>query len=160
MADMLVKLYDLPPLSPAAAGLEKRGVSIQRAMAADRRRILDWVEAHFERGWADECGVTFARRPITTFIAVENGRLLGFACHEATCKNFFGPTGVLPTARGRGIGRALLLACLHDMAAQGYAYAIIGGVGPADFYTRAVGAALIPDSTPGIYGRLIGSNPS
>jgi hypothetical protein len=41
------------------------------------------------------------------------------------------------------------------MAAEGYAYAIIGGVGPAAFYERAVGAIPIPGSEPGIYrGRL------
>lgn len=41
------------------------------------------------------------------------------------------------------------------MRAAGYAYAIIGGVGPADFYARAVGAVEIPDSTPGIYADML-----
>lgn len=35
--------------------------------------------------------------------------------------------------------------------AEGYAYAIIGGVGPVAFYEKCVGARVIPDSTPGIY---------
>jgi hypothetical protein len=34
----------------------------------------------------------------------------------------------------------------------GYAYGIIGGVGPSEFYARNVGAIVIPDSAPGIYG--------
>jgi hypothetical protein len=38
---------------------------------------------------------------------------------------------------------------------QGYAYAIIGAVGPAEFYTRVVGATLIEDSTPSILGGLL-----
>ena len=33
----------------------------------------------------------------------------------------------------------------------GYAYGVIGGVGPADFYARAVGAMPIEGSSPGIY---------
>ena len=33
------------------------------------------------------------------------------------------------TGAGQGIGRALTLQTLHDMAAQGYAYAIIGAAG-------------------------------
>jgi hypothetical protein len=37
------------------------------------------------------------------------------------------------------------------MKSQGYAYAIIGGVGPATFYEKAVGAKLIEGSDPGIY---------
>jgi GNAT superfamily N-acetyltransferase len=59
------------------------------------------------------------------------------------------------TYRGRGIGKALLLACLHDMWAQGYGYAIIGWAGPVDFYIRAVGAIVIPDSSPGIYRGML-----
>jgi len=34
---------------------------------------------------------------------------------------------------------------------EGYAYAIIGGVGPAEFYSKIVGATLIDNSVPGIY---------
>jgi predicted N-acetyltransferase YhbS len=49
------------------------------------------------------------------------------------------------------VGRALLLACLHAMRERGYAYAVIGGVGPAEYYRRAVGATAIEGSTPGIY---------
>lgn len=41
------------------------------------------------------------------------------------------------------------------MHQQGYAYAIIGWVGPVEFYKKTVGAAIIPDSAPGIYKRLI-----
>jgi hypothetical protein len=37
------------------------------------------------------------------------------------------------------------------MAAQGYAYAIIGGAGPTGFYVKTVGAMPIDGSTPGIY---------
>ena len=37
------------------------------------------------------------------------------------------------------------------LRAEGYAYAIIGGVGPVAFYEKCVGARAIPDSTPGIY---------
>ena len=35
---------------------------------------------------------------------------------------------------------------LRGLADLGYAYAIIGGVGPAEFYARAVGAVMIADS--------------
>jgi predicted N-acetyltransferase YhbS len=67
----------------------------------------------------------------------------------------FGPTGVAPTERKRGIGKVLLWQCLSTMAAKGYAYAIIAGVGPADFYSRTVGATLIEGSDPGIYRNFL-----
>ena len=30
------------------------------------------------------------------FIATENGKLIGFACYDATAKGFFGPIGIDP----------------------------------------------------------------
>ena len=81
----------------------------------------------------------------------EDDALVGFACYEATCRDFFGPELVHPDRRGRGVGRALLLAALHAMRAEGYAYAIIGWASSIDFYRRAVGAVVIDGSEPGIY---------
>ena len=49
----------------------------------------------------------------------------------------------------------LLFACLEDMRQQGFGYAIIGGVGPAEFYAKAVGAVAIDGSEPGIYRGLL-----
>ena len=80
---------------------------------------------------------------------------MGFACHDATCPNFFGPTGVAANERTHGIGKALLFNCLDAMKSQGYGYAIIGGVGPAEFYTKAVGAIPIEGSEPGVYRGLL-----
>ena len=54
------------------------------------------------------------------------------------------------------IGRAMLLRSLAAMRAEGYAYAVIGGVGPQEFYKKCVGAMLIPDSVPGIYRDFLG----
>jgi predicted N-acetyltransferase YhbS len=79
----------------------------------------------------------------------------GFACYDAAALGVFGPTGVAGERRGRGLGKALLLACLHDMAARGYAYAVIGGSGPDAFYERTVGAVKIPGSEPGFYDGMV-----
>ena len=57
---------------------------------------------------------------------------------------------------GRG-RRALLLAALHAQRDQGYAYSIIGGVGPTEFYVKEVGAVTIEGSTPGIYAGMLSS---
>ena len=89
--------------------------------------------------------------PITCFLAVHQKRIIGFACVDATARGLFGPTGVDKAFRGRGVGAALLLAALHCQREQGYAYSVIGGAGPVDFYVKTVGAIPIPDSSPGIY---------
>jgi len=51
-----------------------------------------------------------------------------------------------------------VLACPLDMRVKGYGYAIIGGAGSTEFYQRAVGATVIPDSVPGIYAGLTGNS--
>ena len=134
---------------------QANGVTIRRALVLEKQLVIEWVRKHFSPGWGNECDVAFSRQPVSCFIAVEEEQLLGFACYDATCLNFFGPTGVLESCRGRGVGKALLLACLHAMKWQGYAYAIIGWVGPAEFYHKIVGAVEIEGSSPGIYAGLL-----
>ena len=155
--DMLVKLYDLPDFQGPREQLAKAGVSLRRGLVPEKHKVIAWVRDNFSEGWASETEVAFARQPVSCFIAIKDGKLAGFACHDVTCRNFFGPTGVLPKARKSGIGTALLLACLEDMKNQGYGYAIIGGVGPADYYAKAVGAVVIEGSEVGIYRGLLGA---
>jgi GNAT superfamily N-acetyltransferase len=157
MPDLLVRLYDLPPLAPLVDAVAAAGFTVRRALATERHVVVEWARAHGSAGWASECEAAFARVPLACFIAVEATpapapqALVGFACYEATCRDFFGPTAVRPDLRRRGIGRALLLSALHAMRAEGYAYAIIGWADDVDYYRRAVGAVVIEGSRPGIY---------
>lgn len=152
---MLVRLYDLPASTARVEALRAIGIEVRRALAPERDVVVSWVRQQFGDGWASECAVSFGRLPISCFRAQREQEILGFACYDATAKAFFGPTGVLERERKQGIGTALLLQTLEAMAAEGYAYAIIGGVGPADFYAGAVGAVPIAGSTPGIYANLL-----
>ena len=118
---------------------------------------LAWIGRHFSEYWVSEADVAFARHPATVFLAHRGDELLGFACYDTTRKNFFGPTGVHEAERGRGMGRALLLAALHDMRAAGYMYGIIGWAGPVAYYEKAVGASVIPGTEPpGSYRGMLG----
>lgn len=155
--DMLVKLYDLPDSRAAFERLRGQGIQVRRALVPEKHKVVAWVREGFSQGWASETEVAFGRQPVSCFIAVQAGKILGFACHDATCRNFFGPTGVNPNARQQGVGTGLLFACLEAMREQGFGYAIVGGVGPADYYAKAVGAVLIEGSEPGVYAGLLGS---
>ena len=162
MPDMIVRLYALDEAETASssAKLRERGVLIRRALAPERRQVVAWVAEQFGDGWAGEVEATFSRTPTTCLIAAKERTLLGFACFDAAALGFFGPTGVDPAARGGGVGAALLNAALSAMRAAGYAYAIIGGVGPTEFYTRVAGAIPIPGSTPGIYAGMLRAAPT
>ena len=147
MPDMIVRLYALPDHNT----ILKEGYVVRCAAAYDRSVIIHWVTQNFSTQWASEADVAFSRQPISCFIALYQERLAGFACYEATCRGYFGPGGVLEAHRGQGLGTMLLLQSLRAMKELGYAYAIIGGVGPKEFYIKTVGAIEIPDSTPGIF---------
>lgn len=159
MPDMFVHLLKLPPLQPVLDAPGLQGVTIRRARPFEMSAIRAFIEEHFSVGWADEVEPCYHRQPITLFIATRNGAVIGFAGYEATMRGFFGPTGVMKAERGKDIGKALLLASLWGMREMGYAYGVIAGVGPAEFYTKCCGATLIPDSTPGIYTDMLKAAP-
>lgn len=155
MTDMLVRLYDLPPLQPALDAQRAQNIDIRRALPAEKYHLGLWVREKFSNFWASECDTSFAQVPVACFIATRDNTILGFSCYDVVRRGMFGPIGVDNVDRGKGTGAALLLACLHDMWNIGYAYGIIGGVGPVAFYEKTVGASVIPNSTPGVYRGLL-----
>jgi GNAT superfamily N-acetyltransferase len=152
MPDMLVKLYDLDRWDKGAPA---HGCRIRRPLPPEKHIVAAWVRKYFSEYWGSECECAFARVPVACFVAQREKTICGFSCYDVTSKGFFGPTGVAPEERGKGIGTSLLFAALRALAEQGYGYAIIGGAGPVDFYSRTVGAVLIEDSKPGIYAGLL-----
>ena len=157
MPDMLVNLLKLPPLQPFLDEMNAAGVTIRRAQPFEITLVRQFIEHNSSVAWADEVSVGFANKPVTVYIATRDGRVIGFAGYECTRKAFFGPTSVAESERGRGVGKALLLAALWGLRELGYVYGIIGRAGPIKFYEDAVGAVVIPDSDPGIYEDLLRS---
>jgi GNAT superfamily N-acetyltransferase len=155
MSDLLVNLLKLPALQPLLDELSHSGVMVRRAQPFEITPVRQFVESNFSIAWADEISVGFANKPVTVFIATRASRVVGFAGYECTRKAFFGPTGVAERERGRGVGKALLIASLWGLRELGYIYGIIGAAGPVEFYQEAVGALVISDSEPGIYTNLL-----
>jgi len=155
MPDLLVNLLKLPPLEPALEEMERAQNLIRRAQPFEMSKVREFVEKNFSVAWADEISVGFANKPVSVYIAVLQKEIVGFAAYECTRRGFFGPTGVIESVQGRGIGKALLLACLWGLREMGYVYGIIGRAGPIEFYQKTVGAIVIRDSEPGIYMNLL-----
>lgn len=159
MTDLLVKLYELPPLQPAHEAVADNSITIRRALVPERSVVIDWVASRFSRPWADECRVATSRHPVSCFVATteKDGafHLLGFACYNATYQGFFGPIGVDETHRGKGIGSALTLTALHAMRNEGFAYAVIGAAKDAAWFHEVAGATVIERSSPGPYRGMI-----
>ncbi len=148
--DMIANLMKLPR-EP-----ELDGVRIKRAFAGEKMAVLDFIREHFSEGWVYEAESALIHHKC--FIATRDGKILGFACYDATAKGYFGPIGVLEETRGQGVGGALLLRTLTCMREEGYGYAIIGWVDDAEmFYRKLLGAEYIPGGEPEntVYSNLI-----
>jgi len=150
MPDLLVNLLKLPP-RPSS----HEAAVIRRAQPFEIGAVRRFISQNFSEDWADETQVGFSNKPVSVFIAIYEKQIVGFSAYECTRRGFFGPTGVIDTARGKGLGKALLVEALWGLRHMGYVYAIIGGVGPIEFYEKAVGAIVIPNSEPGIYIDLL-----
>ena len=75
-------------------------------------------------------------------LATEAGRLIGIGCHSVHRVGWIGPIFVVPTARRRGIGAALLASLCADLRAAGHPEAEIAWADPLAFYTRSAGASV------------------
>jgi phosphoribosylglycinamide formyltransferase-1 len=125
------------------------GIEVAPPAPADGR-TLAWIDDAFGGAWSSEA---FAG---SNLVARRNDDPIGFATLDASAPRYawleglarepgvgiFGPIGVVPDARGRGIGTRLLRAALKALRERGYARALIPAVGKdlVEFYARACGA--------------------
>jgi hypothetical protein len=100
MPDMLVQLLKLEPIDPLIRQMRENGVIIRRAMAHEMSRVRAFVERTFSTAWADEITVAYSNKPISLFIAIRDGVVIGFAAYVTPLRGFFGPSGVAPSVRG------------------------------------------------------------
>jgi mycothiol synthase len=106
------------PITARARELRAEGVEVRPAVPADIVPVLDFVQRHFTWDWHREASGVFADlfagdpRQVGMLVAIQDSRVLGYAEHRG---ERFGPFGVDPGLRSRGIGRVLLAATLTEM---------------------------------------------
>jgi len=148
-ANLRVPLRDNPLVSEERARAQEaaiaaHGFELRRASAEDGPALHE-LAGEFLPSWAFEAELALrGNDPAAVHVAVqrESGRLAAFAAHDGNNRGlgWFGPAGARPEYRGKGLGGALLVRCLLDVAATGADHAIIAWIGPRDFYERMVGA--------------------
>ena len=119
-----------------------RGYEIRRAGRDEAEALSAAISIGFGGAWPHEVERALAYDPCGVHVALHDGRLAAFAAHDGNNQGlgWFGPAGTWPAHRGRGLGEALLLACLVDVAAA-RAVCEVAWIGPRPFYEKAAGIA-------------------
>jgi len=117
------------------------GYEIRRARA-DESALLDAVATEFGGAWPFELARSLGHLPAGVHVALRDGAYCAFAAHDGNNRGlgWFGPTGTWPAHRGRGLGEALLLACLVDVATD-HDRCEVAWIGPRPFYDKVAGVA-------------------
>ena len=144
--DVLIEVRGNPRVSAVraaelAAAAAARGYEVRRARR-DETALLDAVAAEFGGVWPFELARALAGQPAGVHVAVQDGAYCGFAAHDGNNRGlgWFGPAGTWPAHRARGLGEALLLACLVDVAVH-HARCEVAWIGPRPFYDKVAGIA-------------------
>lgn len=118
------------------------GVTVRRVLEApDRDGVLAFSERHFAP-WVPEVARGVEHGCCHVAVDDASGDVLGLAAHSVNRAGWFGPTGVDPAARGRGVGAALLSACCRDLQIAEFRDCEISWLGPIGFYAKTAGATV------------------
>ncbi|HYW55185.1 MAG TPA: GNAT family N-acetyltransferase [Candidatus Elarobacter sp.] len=146
-----------PSALARAHDLAARAGCVLRRIDGPDDRLAAWIDFHFgPSAWSSEA------RAGSTWVAEHDGAPAGFAAFNARGLRFrwlrrwreradvgiFGPFGVAPQHRNRGIGDALLTAALCGLREAGYEHALIPAVaGDAliAMYARRAGAEVVEE---------------
>jgi len=140
MAEMMVNLRVLRDLEPVLEEQRASGVEVRRAREIEGSVIADWVREKSNPNWGVVCEVALEQTPPHCFVAYQKKptdkstdlsakNILGLACYDVVKHGVFGPSGVREDQQDTDVGTALLLCCMHAMAADEHLEAVIGWSG-------------------------------
>jgi ribosomal protein S18 acetylase RimI-like enzyme len=118
-----------------------KGYEVRRANP-DETALLDAVQKEFGGAWPFELQRALGHDPCGVHVALYDGEYCAFAAHDGNNRGlgWFGPTGTWPAHRGKGLGEAVLMACLVDVGKE-HPFCEVAWIGPRPFYDKVAGIA-------------------
>ena len=126
----------------AAERAATAGYRIRRGRRDEAAALAAAIADGFGGAWPFEAARALAFDPPGVHVAERDGAYAAFACHDGNNQwlGWFGPAGTWAPHRSQGLGEALLLACLVDVAAR-RGVCEVAWIGPRGFYERIAGVA-------------------
>jgi GNAT superfamily N-acetyltransferase len=121
----------------------RAGYVIRRARP-EEGELLFAVAEGFGGAWPWELGCALGAEVPGVHVALDprnpGAPYAAFAAHDGNNRGlgWFGPAGTWAEHRGKGLGEALLLACLVDVA-EHHGLCEVAWIGPREFYDRSAG---------------------
>jgi mycothiol synthase len=116
--------FQIPPEITTREGmLALEGYAVRPVEAGDLPELMEFIARHFGWDWVRHAQDYLLELfgpgsdQICFLVATQQGRIVGY-CQQR--RERFGPFGVDPSLRSKGIGRVLLFHCLAMMLAKGF----------------------------------------
>jgi mycothiol synthase len=131
-------------LDTAAAqdALVSAGIDIRRASEADDGPLQESLASTWQQSWIAEIAAALRSSQAGLYLAVQDGRYIGFCAYGLNRRHEVGPVGTSPDRRRLGIGGVLLKRCLADQSACGVNVAELVWAGPLSYFSRTLNATV------------------
>jgi GNAT superfamily N-acetyltransferase len=118
------------------------GYQVRRARGDEAAALHAAIAEEFGGAWPFEAVRALAVDGVHVAIKMGDPGYAAFAAHDGNNQGlgWFGPAGTWAGHRGRGLGEALLRACLRDVAAA-HPQCEVAWIGPRRFYEQSAGVA-------------------
>jgi mycothiol synthase len=133
------------PVRVRGAQLEQEGYAVRMFRREDTLPLLAFMEQHFAH-WTPSVVDGLQHGDLEVMLATHNGEIVGFTQWENTytdpprgAQGRFGPFGVRPDLRSKGIGAVLFYSLIERVTGNGARYLWFGWAGGRNlsFYERA-----------------------
>ena len=116
--------FQIPPeIRTREQALAEEGYAVRPVTSADLPELMRFIARHFGWDWVRHAQDYLLELfgpgsdQICFLVATQHGRIVGY-CQQR--RERFGPFGVDPSLRSKGLGRVLLFHCLAAMLAKGF----------------------------------------
>lgn len=122
--------------------LSRRGIQVRRAVPDDFESLQGALVHTWGPEWAAESASAVCHPRAGVYVALHEGRCVGFCAYGVNRPHEVGPMGTEPDMRKSGIGGVLLKKCLTAQRDLGLATADLEWVGPLSSASRGLGATI------------------
>lgn len=116
--------YQIPEeIKARERALAEEGYAVRPVTSADLPELMTFIGRCFSWDWVRHAQDYLLEMfgagsdQVCFLVATQDGRIVGY-CQQR--RERFGPFGVDPSLRSKGVGRVLLFRCLSDMLAKGF----------------------------------------